>query len=280
MGEKELDGINPDGKLTVTTAVLAMISTIIGGGIVSLPYAMYQFGLPLAIVINFLVAYMVWKSVALYLTTKDLLPDKPESLFEIGYMLMGRKSIFAIATTLAINSFGIGIVYFQVFSSIGAGLSVTYGSPDSFFAERWIWAVGLAVLLVPIILMKDLGHFTIISWILFWSITLFVFLNLGQLLFVESFIPTKNVDGDFWKPKFDLNFVSAIAITFVAYGYQTNAFPIYQAMIIKTNANYNKMQAYGLLLTGLIYVMVAVIGMIMFGITLSSNVLDNIGVEG
>jgi hypothetical protein len=34
----------------------------------------------------------------LYLKTKDLIPDQPESLFEIGYMCMGRKAIFMIAT--------------------------------------------------------------------------------------------------------------------------------------------------------------------------------------
>jgi amino acid permease len=52
-----------------------MISTIIGGGIVSLPYAMYQFGLPLALCVNALVMTLVYKSVSCYLNLKDMIPD-------------------------------------------------------------------------------------------------------------------------------------------------------------------------------------------------------------
>ena len=72
-------------------------STCIGGGIVGLPYAMYHFGIPVALVMNCITATITCYSAYLYLKTKDLIPDKPESLFEIGYMVMGRRSIFLIA---------------------------------------------------------------------------------------------------------------------------------------------------------------------------------------
>jgi hypothetical protein len=65
----------PEHGLTVTTGALAMISTIVGGGIVSLPYAMYQFGLPLALCVNLLVMTLVYQSVACYLNLKDMIPD-------------------------------------------------------------------------------------------------------------------------------------------------------------------------------------------------------------
>jgi hypothetical protein len=35
-------------------------------------------------------------SADLYLACKDVVPDKPESLYEIGYMVMGRSSIFMV----------------------------------------------------------------------------------------------------------------------------------------------------------------------------------------
>lgn len=84
--------------LTTFTGILAMISTCVGGGIVGLPYSMYHFGLPTALVMNVITMTITCYSAYLYLKTKDLIPDKPESLFEIGYMVMGRKSIFLIAT--------------------------------------------------------------------------------------------------------------------------------------------------------------------------------------
>lgn len=59
--------------------------------------------------------------------------------------------------------------------------------------------------------------------------------------------------------------LSGLSITFVAYTYQQNAFPIFQNLKVKTNENYNKMARGGLLMTSVIYVAVAIIGILMFG---------------
>ena len=58
----------------------------------------------------------------LYLKTKDLLPGKPESIFEIGYILFERKSIFVISVVLVLNSLGLVMVYFINFAKIMASL--------------------------------------------------------------------------------------------------------------------------------------------------------------
>ena len=106
--------------LTFFTAVLAMISTIIGGGIVGLPYSFLYFGIPLAIVLNIIVVFITILSGKLYLCTKDLIPGQPESLYEIGYMLIGRASLFIIASILIINAFGVVMIYFIVFGDTTA----------------------------------------------------------------------------------------------------------------------------------------------------------------
>ena len=84
--------------LTTFGGILAMISTCVGGGIVGQPYSMYHFGMPTALVMNAITMTITCYSAYMYLKTKDLIPDKPESLFEIGYMCMGRKSVFLIAS--------------------------------------------------------------------------------------------------------------------------------------------------------------------------------------
>jgi hypothetical protein len=83
--------------LTVFTGVLAIISTIIGGGIVSIPYSFVSFGIPLAIVFNIVAVIMTTVSVHIYLWAKDAIPDKPQSLFEIGYFVIERKAIFMVS---------------------------------------------------------------------------------------------------------------------------------------------------------------------------------------
>ena len=101
--------------LTTFTGVLAILSTIIGGGIVSIPYAFVGIGLPFGICLNFLGVINTIFSIDLYLAAKDLIPDKPESYYEIGYMVIGRGSIFLVGFIQFINSLGLLLLYFIVF---------------------------------------------------------------------------------------------------------------------------------------------------------------------
>ena len=108
--------------LTTLTGILAILSTIIGGGIVSIPYSFISFGVPLAIIFNILAVVMTVYSAKLYLACKDIVPDKPESLYEIGYMVMGRSSIFMVGGVQFINSFGLMMVYFIIFGDTAGQL--------------------------------------------------------------------------------------------------------------------------------------------------------------
>jgi amino acid permease len=56
----------------VFSAILAFLSTIVGGGIVALPYAFYYAGIPFGIFLNFIVGICVTYSCYLYLYAKDL----------------------------------------------------------------------------------------------------------------------------------------------------------------------------------------------------------------
>lgn len=101
--------------LTTFTGILAILSTIIGGGIVSLPYSFVSIGLPFGILLNIFGVIVTIFSVDLYLAGKENIPGKPESLYEIGYMVMGRNSIFLVGFIQFINAFFLCILYFIVF---------------------------------------------------------------------------------------------------------------------------------------------------------------------
>lgn len=55
--------------------MLALISTIVGGGIVGIPYAFFLLGIPLAIVLNLICIVLIYYSVRLYLGAKDACPN-------------------------------------------------------------------------------------------------------------------------------------------------------------------------------------------------------------
>ena len=101
--------------LTSFEASLALLSTIIGGGIVGIPYAMYHLGIPFGIGLNLIIMVSCWYSCVLYLGAKQLVPVQVQSLYEIGFVTLGRLSIYLISVILLISSFGLMLIYFIVF---------------------------------------------------------------------------------------------------------------------------------------------------------------------
>ena len=87
-----------------------------------IPYGYYQMGLYLCLAVNILVVIQTCNTGWLYLNAKDLIKGKPESMFEIGFMLYKRKSIFFIAWILVANSLGLCMVYFIIFAKIMVSL--------------------------------------------------------------------------------------------------------------------------------------------------------------
>ena len=94
---------------------LALIATNIGAGIVGIPYAFYNLGLTLGVLTISLTAFVAWMAVLLMMKAKDLSPRHYESLYELGYLLMGRTAIFAICGVILMQAMGVLMVYFIIF---------------------------------------------------------------------------------------------------------------------------------------------------------------------
>ena len=165
-------------------ATLALLSTIIGGGIVGIPYAMYHTGIPFGIILNFLVMMACWYSCKLYLSAKHLVPVYVESLYEIGFVTLGRASIFLISTILVVSSAGLMMIYFIVFGDTFASIIRQTCYPNLaegnnvFWTERIFYVLCLGLVLIPIILKKELRELKLVS------VTLFVAIGTFVLIFV------------------------------------------------------------------------------------------------
>ena len=53
-------------------ASLAILSTIVGGGVVGLPYSFYHTGIPMGIILNLVFTALTLYSCILYIKAKDL----------------------------------------------------------------------------------------------------------------------------------------------------------------------------------------------------------------
>ena len=87
-----------------------------------IPFSMVHTGIPLGLALNATVAAIGWYTGSLYLKVKDLSPTYVESLFEIGFVTMGKASIYLFSITILVTGSGVTIIYLIVFSDISASL--------------------------------------------------------------------------------------------------------------------------------------------------------------
>ena len=177
--------------LTLFSGVLALISTCVGGGIVGLPHAFLYLGIPSAIVLNILVIISTALTINLYLGIKDAVPDRPESLYELGYMIAGRNTIFIIAATMIVNSLGLCMIYFITFGDTMGQLVASFVEgaelESEFYTSRYFFVLILAVLLIAVILKKELAELEWLSIVLFVSLGLFILCDMIQLFIDPRF---------------------------------------------------------------------------------------------
>jgi len=118
----------------------------------------------------------------MYLKAREVCPDTPSSMFEIGFLIMGKKAIYVICFAIFINSFFLIVIFINVWSTTAhAFVTTTWldGSSTSLLKDRGTYAIGIAVLLLPTTFMKEIAELHIVSMSLFGAAVLFVLINIS-----------------------------------------------------------------------------------------------------
>ena len=86
----------------------------------AIPYCIYHLGFILGILLNLLFVLISFESGNIYILLHDMLPNKPTSLFEIGFIIVGRKAIFINALNNLVNNTCLTIIYLMIFGETTA----------------------------------------------------------------------------------------------------------------------------------------------------------------
>lgn len=210
--------------MSVSDAVLSLISTIIGGGMLGIPFAFYHLGIILGSVLIVVVGLITQHSIYLYLQSKDLLPLHLESLFDIGFMLIGKKSIYIVSSAQFVMCSGLMMVYFIVFGDILSSMMsqlVFTAEEDkcTVFTSRTFYIVLLGAVCFPFIIKKELKELKVASIILFTGVACFIIIMLSQLLIEGNKF---NKDKSYSAYLYPNNYSDAIkgsAMLMTAYGF-------------------------------------------------------------
>mmetsp|Transcript_23503 Transcript_23503/g.31502 ORF Transcript_23503/g.31502 Transcript_23503/m.31502 type:complete len:199 (+) Transcript_23503:242-838(+) len=198
-----------------------MLSAIIGGGIVGIPFAMIHTGIPLGLLLNIAVASAGCYTGSLYLTCKDLSPTYVESLYELGFVTMGRVSIYIMSSIILFTGVGCIMIYFIVFGDISASLAkqAVEAGTENLWTKRLIYVLFLALAMLPLCLKKMLREMKIVSILLFLAIGLFIFLFIVQLVTMGSVENHDKDYGEYYDIDFNMKLITGFNIIVLAYGY-------------------------------------------------------------
>lgn len=133
-----------------------MVSTIIGGGIASVPYAMTVAGFNVGIFVNLAIILVVLFCSHLYLKASEAL--QLSSFSELCYINFGRSSIFMINGLIAFVIYGVLTLYFILFSKICITLAIelTQQKNESIFQSKAFYIIILTLLLMPAFFAKEI----------------------------------------------------------------------------------------------------------------------------
>lgn len=167
---------------------------------VSLPWAFLQTGIYFAFFYLMIMILQVLLSSVLYLKAREMCPFGPQSMQEVGFVILGRPSIFWISFIILINSIGLLIIFFSVFGDTAASMIAAIFYPtdsklNHFVTTRGCWVLILAFLLIPFIMMRELAELKAVSIALFSAAILFVIIFILQLAIRGNDL--SNMDKDY-----------------------------------------------------------------------------------
>jgi amino acid permease len=141
---------------------LAYIANMIGGGIVSLPFALATVGIPIGLAIHFIVMLVYLGCVRMYFKSKDHLGF--ESLSELAYLCFGRTSVFLINILICFCVSGIITLYLILLSNLALSIAPQMEDPSLWFLNSRQFYVGVSILiLTPFIIKKNFSELKIAS---------------------------------------------------------------------------------------------------------------------
>lgn len=152
------------------------------------------------------------------------------------------------------------IAYFIIFGGILSSFIKQIDAIDDsktwhFLATRWFSVLVLAAIIFILIIKKQISELSIAGALLFLGVILF-----NVLLIVLKFDDSKETSykpGDskhFYRFEFNQELLSSLSTAFVAYGFQSAFFPIYNALEKKNYWQGMKFATYGMGFSFFIYV--------------------------
>jgi len=271
---------------TVFSSILSLSNTIIGTGILSLPYTMANTGVFGGILLFIITAYISKSSLCLFIDIANIIaPNRNDlKISQLSEMINMPKLGIFINSVIALNGFGMATSLLIASSDFVLSLFKNFLSVDytGFLVDKRFWITMEFLVIIPLVFKKTLASLKMFSLFSLFSITyltssiILKYFTLGGnnkppkgLQNTESGEPTINLKTEILK-KF-----MGVSIIIFAYGCQQNIFPIYSELRPSLKIYMPKVIINAIAFCTVIYVLVGYCGYATFGKDVESNILNN-----
>ena len=271
-------GPSADKKINSFTAILTLMNTIIGGGIIALPNVMKNFGIVLGLIIYFIVYVLTLFSCLLLLRAKN--NSKKTDYGSIGIHCFKMKGKILIEIIIILNNFGISISYFIIFGTILHKLFHTAFGEDSFFYSKQFLILLIAIVILPFTFAKNIQKLRIVPYITISAIAIYLFVTFYNF-FHKIANGELNTDYNLI-PGADFEYKSALGCfptVFLAFTFQFNFFPVYKSLEDVTDKKMMKISSIAITLVFFLYCFIGLAGYLTYGASIKSNFLESFQVE-
>lgn len=222
------------GKSSVLTASFNFINSIVGAGIIGIPYAIQRCGFVAGVIMLAYVAYLVYQSVTMLIDCG--VKAKKLDFEELAEHLLGRSGYYAALVFMFLFAYGAQVAYLVV---IGDTIPVVAKLflPDSIFANRNITiALMSTIIVLPLCLLKDLSSLS-------WTSMLSIAADIALVLIVLIAAPSASVSEGIKHTEVSIInssiFVGIGTMSF-AFVCQHNSFIVFRTLKEKTSKNWDK----------------------------------------
>lgn len=236
-GHEDLIGANGNdssSSSTVLTASFNFINSIVGAGIIGIPYAVQQCGFVAGIILLASVAYLVYNSVTMLIEC-GIKADKLD-FEELAEHLLGRTGYYSALVFMFLFAYGAQVAYLVVIGDT-IPLVAQLFLPGSLFANRNITIAIISIFVIlPLCLLKDLSS---LSWTSLLSIGADIALVLIVLVAAPSASKEEGINHENISILNSSVFIGIGAISF-AFVCQHNSFIVFRTLKVKTAENWRK----------------------------------------
>eukprot|EP01031_Cornospumella_fuschlensis_P025179 gene25179-30411_t len=262
------------GQSTVLGATFNFVNSIVGAGIIGIPYAIQQCGFVLGMLMLLAVAILIYKSVVLLIEAG--IKYNKYNLEELSEHLLGRTGYYIATSSMFLFAFG-GMVAYLVIVGDTLPLVLEYFFGESMLTNRSLVTVLCATLVIlPLCLKRDLSALSFTS-----MLSILADVILIVLIVIASYAPhsSSSVGHSIALQDLlavDIQLFAGLGTMSFAFVCQHNSFLVFKSLRQPTLANWKAVSALSISFAYVLCLSLGCIGYFTYFPDIQGDVLNNL----